>query len=74
MVSCGALVRQWTPAHRKLTEVSCLICGKVVATPQSIARLQAAINTLEKEKKETAETISRARQAIKKIGLLKFAA
>jgi DNA-binding phage protein len=38
--------------------------------------LQAAINALEKEKQETAETLSRARQAIQKnkIGLRKFAA
>jgi len=39
---------------------SSLICEKVAATPQAIARLQAAINTLENEKKETAETLSRA--------------
>ena len=49
---------------------------KVAATPQSIARLQAAINAIEKEKKETAETLSRAKQAIQKgkISLRKFAA
>jgi hypothetical protein len=57
-----------------LREVSRLICGKIAATPQSIARLQAAINALEKEKKKTAQTLSKARQAIQKIGLRKFAA
>jgi hypothetical protein len=40
---------------------------------QSISRLQAAINALEREKQETAETLSRARQASQKIGLRKFA-
>jgi transcriptional regulator with XRE-family HTH domain len=59
-----------------LREVSRLICGEVAATPQSIARFQSAINALEKEKQEAAETLSRARQAIQKnkIGLRKFAA
>jgi transcriptional regulator with XRE-family HTH domain len=56
-----------------LREVSRLICGEVAATPQSIARLQSAINTLEKEKQETAETLSRAKQASQKLGLRKFA-
>jgi len=57
-------------------EVSRLICGEVAATPQAIARLQAAINDLDKEKQETAETLSRAKKAIQKnkIGLRKFAA
>jgi len=56
-----------------LREVSRLICGEVAATPQSITRLRAAINALEKEKQETAETLSRAKQACRKIGLRKFA-
>jgi DNA-binding phage protein len=43
------------------------------ATPEAIARLQAAINALEKEKKETAETLSKAKQAIRKTSLRKFA-
>src|SRR5262245_32962276 len=55
-------------------EVSRLLSGKVAATPQSIAGLQAGINTLEKEKKETEEILSRVDQAIEKIGLRKFAA
>src|SRR5262249_17781484 len=55
-------------------EVSRLLSGKVAATPQAIARLQAAINDLEKEKKETAETILKAKQAIQKVGLRKLAA
>jgi hypothetical protein len=42
--------------------------------PQAIAKLQAAINDLEKEKKEIAETLSRAKQASQKIGLRKLAA
>jgi len=50
-----------------------LIHGKVAATPQSIARIQAAINSLEKEKKETAEILSKAKQAIRKTSLRKFA-
>jgi transcriptional regulator with XRE-family HTH domain len=54
-------------------EISRLIRGHVAATPQSIARLQSAINTLEKEKQETAETLSRAKQASQKLGLRKFA-
>jgi hypothetical protein len=37
-------------AGYSLREVSRVMNGKVAATPQSIARLQAAINTLEKEK------------------------
>jgi len=45
-----------------------------VATPQAIAKLQAAIYDLEKEKKETAETLSRAKQANQKIVLRKFTA
>jgi DNA-binding Xre family transcriptional regulator len=59
-----------------LREVSRLICGKVTAMPQSIARLQPAINALEREKQETAEILSRARQAIQKnkISLRKLAA
>jgi transcriptional regulator with XRE-family HTH domain len=66
-----ARASSFSPRH-----VSRLICGKVAATPQSIARLQAAINTLKTEKQETAETLSRAKQAIQKnkIGLRKFAA
>src|SRR5262245_3345376 len=47
-------------------EISHLLSGKVVSTPQAIARLQSAINALEKEKQETAEILSRARQAIQK--------
>jgi len=54
-------------------EVSRLLSSKVPATPQVIARLQAAINDLENEKKETTETRSRAEQATQKIGLRKFA-
>jgi hypothetical protein len=46
----------------------------VAATPQAIAKLQAAINDLEKEKQETAETLLKAKQASQKIGLRKFAA
>jgi len=46
----------------------------ITATPQAIAKLQAAINDLVKEKKETAETILKAKQAIRKTSLRKFAA
>src|SRR5215475_5504486 len=60
--------------NRNKSEVSRLLSGKVAARPQAIARLQAAIKTLEEEKKEAAEIISRAKQASKKIGLRKFAA
>src|SRR5262249_32825109 len=57
-------------------EVSRLLSGKVAATPQAIARLQAGINTLEKEKKETEEILSRVKQTCqkKKISLRNFAA
>jgi hypothetical protein len=57
-----------------LREVSRLLSGKVAATSQAIARLQAAINALEKEKKETPEILSRAKQTIQKgkISLRKF--
>ena len=67
---------QTAPSDQLRTCNPHLTGGKVAATPQSIARLQAAINTLEKEKQETAETLSRARQAIQKnkIDLRKFAA
>jgi len=58
-----ARVSGFSPRH-----VSRLISGKVAATPHSIARLQAAINALEKEKRETAEILSRARQASQKSG------
>jgi hypothetical protein len=64
-----ARVSGFSPRH-----VSRLISGNVAATPESIVRLQAAINILKLEKQETAETLSRARQAIQKIGLRKFAA
>ena len=57
-----------------LREISRLLSGKVPATPQSIARLQSAINDLENEKKETAEILLKAKQASRKIGLRKFAA
>jgi DNA-binding phage protein len=60
-------------AH-SLREVFRLLLRQVAATPQAIARLQPAINDLEKEKQETAETLSKARQASQKIGLRKFAA
>jgi DNA-binding Xre family transcriptional regulator len=55
-----ARVSGFSPRH-----VSRLLSGKVAATPQSIARLQAAI---------TAETLSRAKQTIQKgkISLRKF--
>jgi len=46
----------------------------VIATPQIIARLQSAINDLEKEEKEDTETLSIAKRTIQKIGLRKFAA
>jgi len=57
-----------------LSEVSRLLSGKVAATPQAIAKLQAAINDLEKEQQETAEILSKAKQAIRKTSLRKFAA
>jgi len=60
--------------NRYQAEVSRLITGKVAATPQSIARFQAAINTLENEKIETAEILSKAKQAIRKTSPRKFAA
>jgi hypothetical protein len=56
-----------------LREVSRFFYWNVAATPQSIARLQAAINAIEKENQETAEILSGARHACQKIGLRKFA-
>jgi transcriptional regulator with XRE-family HTH domain len=56
-----------------LREVSRLICGKVATTPQAVARIQTAINTLEKEKKETNEILSRTQEVCRQIGLRRFA-
>src|SRR5262249_60431546 len=43
-------------------EISRLLSGKVVATPQAIPRLQSAINPLENEQQHTAEFLSIPRQ------------
>ena len=42
--------------------------------PAALARLRAAMNSLEKEKQDTAEILARAQQASQKIGLRKLAA